>query len=78
MSRTVRRHAETSLSQSVNDLVAEGGYALASDDTTVSTVEETIDNSTPVDPRQARPQIQPVASPPAPATGPSFDQPVPS
>ena len=78
MSRTVRRHAETSLSQSVNDLVAEGGYVLALDDTTVSTVEETIDNSTPVDPRQATPQIQPVTAPPASVTRPSFDQPVPS
>jgi len=68
MSRTVRRHPVWNPSQSVNNLVAEGGYVLASDDTAVSTVEEIVGNSTPVDPRQATPPFRAGKGPPALAT----------
>ena len=39
MSRTTGRHTHMSLSQSVNDLVAEGGYVLASDDAAASVLD---------------------------------------
>jgi hypothetical protein len=68
MSRTTRRRTHMNLSQSVNGLVAEGGYVLASDGAAASVLDTNSSISATVDSQASTPQLPPSTGRPASTT----------